>query len=160
MVKGVFLAANNASSPQRLVDVAKVVYNFERSDIIEALIITKPVGSAAQVGVPEVSKLAYKLGRRLVVLPSINDALELLRPTKVFLVCRTEESQPLEVAEVVSGSLFVISCSDVGFTKNELALGMHVYPKHFNSGIGPAAEAALTLHALASKAVLEASNHQ
>ncbi|MEM2757298.1 MAG: RecB-family nuclease, partial [Sulfolobales archaeon] len=74
MIKGLFIVANNASSPQRLIDVAKVVYNFEYSNIINTLVITKPVGSAAQVGIPEISKLAYKLGRTLVILPSINEA--------------------------------------------------------------------------------------
>lgn len=151
MARNILVAANNASSPQKLIDVAKVVFNFEYSEIVSALIVTKPVGSAAQIGIPEVSKLAYKLGKTLVILPSVNDAIELFKPTKVLLLCRTNETQPIETIDIPDNSMIVASCSDVGFTKSELALGIHTYPKHFNYGIGPAAEIALSLHALASK---------
>ncbi len=149
MVRGLIVVANNALSPQKLIDVARVVYNFEYPDLISTLVIAKPSGSAAQVGIPEVSKLAYKLGRSLIILPSINDAIELLKPSKVFLICRTDNSQPLEVTEIPDNSMLVVSCSDTGFTKTELSLGTHVFPKYFNSGVGPAAETALSLYIIA-----------
>ncbi len=149
MVKGLIVVANNASSPQKLVDVAKVVYNFEYPDLVSALVVTKPVGTAAQVGVPEISKLAYKLGKPLIVLPSISEAVELLKPSKIYLICKSDDYQPLEAVDIVDNSMLVVSCSETGFIRSELALGTHVFPKHFNSGIGPAAEVALTLYSIA-----------
>lgn len=149
MVKGLIVVANNASSPQRLIDIAKVVYSFEYSEIVNTLVVTRPTGSAAQVGIPEISKLAYKLGKPLVVLPSINDAVELLKPSNVFLIYRGDDSKPLETIEVPNNSMIVVSCSDTGFTKGELALGTHVFPRYFNSGIGPVAEIALSLYIIA-----------
>ncbi|MCC6021549.1 MAG: RecB-family nuclease [Desulfurococcaceae archaeon] len=151
MVRGLTIVVNNVVSHQRLVDVAKVVYGFDLPEVIKAFVITRPSGSAAQIGVPEVSKLAYKLGKPLIILPTINDAIELFTPAKVFIVYRTEDSQPLEDVEVSDNSMFVFSCSDVGFTKNELSLGTHVYPTKFRPGIGPAAEVALTLYIVTLK---------
>jgi len=149
MVKDLIVVANNASSPQRLVDIAKVVYSFEYSEIVNALVITRPTGSAAQVGIPEVSKLAYKLGKSLIILPSVSDAVELIKPSNVFLIYKGDDSKPLETVEIPNNSMIVVSCSDTGFTKSELALGTHVFPRYFNSGIGPVAEVALSLYIIA-----------
>ncbi|MEM2757595.1 MAG: RecB-family nuclease, partial [Sulfolobales archaeon] len=80
-----------------------------------------------------------------------NEALELFKPAKVFLLCKTDVSQELESVEVPDNSMIIVSCSDAGFTKSELALGTHVYPKYFNPGIGPVAEITLSLYTLASR---------
>lgn len=145
------IVVNNVSSPQRLVDVARVIYNSEYSDLVKAFVITRIGGNVAQVGLPEVSKLAYKLGKPLIILPTVNDAIELFNPTDIYLIHRSPDSQYLEDLELRNNSMFLFSGSDSGFSKNELLLGKHTYFKGFNQGVSLIAEVAITLYILTLK---------
>lgn len=144
------IVVNGVSSPQKLIDAAKVVYSFEH-DLVSAFVITKPTGMAAQVGIPEVGKLAYKLGKTLVILPSLNDAIDLFKPNAVYLIYKSDTSIPLEEVEISEKTMIVISGSDGSFSKNELAVGRCVYPRNFIQNLNPAAELALALYILSSK---------
>lgn len=146
MIKYLVVVVNNISSPQRLIDVAKVVYNSGISNIIKAFVLTRVGGNVIQSGIPEVSKLAYRLGKSLVILPTLNDAIEVFTPTNVFLVSKSPDSLLLEDLELSDDVMLVFSGSDSGFTKNELALGRQVYFKGFNQLVSPVAEVALALY--------------
>ncbi len=145
----VYVSLNNVTSPGRLTDTARVVYNFSSIEV-KGFIVTKVSGMAAQVGVPEVSKWAYRLGKPFLILPELKDVIELIKPTKVYLVVKTSESKPLESMQLSEDDrvLLVVSGSDDGFTKKELGLGQQIYPEDFREPVGPAAEIAVTLHFL------------
>jgi len=146
LIKHLVIVINNISSPQRLIDIAKVVYNSEVSNLIKAFVLTRVGGGVIQSGIPEVSKLAYKLGKSLVILPTLNDAIEVFNPSKVFLVGKSPDSLLLEDLELSDDTMLAFSGSDSGFAKNELALGRQVYFKGFNQLVSPVAEVALTLY--------------
>ncbi|MEM2005303.1 MAG: RecB-family nuclease [Zestosphaera sp.] len=142
---------NNISSPQRLTDVAKLVYGL--SGLKAGLVVTRVSGMAAQSGVPEVSKYAFRRGRPFLVLPSLQDALDMLRPDRVLVLAKTEVSK--DVGEVVSrleGRVAVlVNGSDSPPTKAELALGEHVTVAGFDESLPPQAALAVVLYLIASK---------
>ncbi|MEM0015217.1 MAG: RecB-family nuclease [Zestosphaera sp.] len=142
---------NNVSSPQRLTDVAKLVYGL--SGLKAGLVVTRVSGMAAQSGVPEVSKYAFRRGRPFLVLPSLQDALDMLRPDRVLVLAKTEVSK--DVGEVVSrleGRVAVlVNGSDSPPTKAELALGEHVTVAGFDESLPPQAALAVVLYLITSK---------
>lgn len=79
-----FVVIDNISSVSRIIEFAKVVYGFG----IKNLIFTHVYGSAAQQGIPEVFKLALKYSTSLIILSTLKDALELVRPDHVIAIRR------------------------------------------------------------------------
>lgn len=129
MVDLVFVL-NNVASPQKLVDSVKTAYGIVSKPRIRAFVVTKVSGMAAQTGLPEASKYAYKLGMPLIILPVLKDAVELLSPIKTILIVKeSDNSMSLEELEpLAEGTLMVVvSGNDGEFSKSELALGEHYH---------------------------------
>ncbi len=141
----VFLVAHAPTSVQRLEDLAKLAFGF--GEPVKGLIVTKPSGAAAQIGVPEVSKMAYKLDKTFVVLPDLDDAIELMKPDKVYTVSKDygEQVTELEGGDVV---LLIVGASEPGLSKLEAQKGKAVYPEGLEGDVGPIAAAALLLKGL------------
>ncbi|NPA84565.1 MAG: exonuclease [Crenarchaeota archaeon] len=139
------MVAHAPTSVQRLEDLAKLAFGF--GDPVKGLIVTKPSGAAAQIGVPEVAKEAYKLNKVFLVLPDIDDAIELFEPDAVFTVSREygEKVKALEPGEV---TFLIVGASEPGLSKLEASKGRPVYPEGVEGEIGPIAAAAVLLAGL------------
>ena len=137
----VFVVAHAPTSVQRLEDFARFVFNF--GDPIKALVITKPSGVAAQVGVPDVSKMAYKLDKNVMILPDIDDAIELLKPDVVYTV--TYEYGSEGDVDLSSRAMIVVGLTDPGLTKQEAQKGIAIKPKGVSGDVGPLGSLALIL---------------
>ncbi len=142
---------HNTSSSQRLTEVARAVYGLG----FNSFIVTKAVGAAAQVGVPEAQKIAYKLGKNFMVLADLPEAIELLQPSKVFLVMpakygggRLEDAvvQALKNLRENEKMLLVFGGSEPGLSMRELKLGENVSPEGIEEDIGTTALVAITLY--------------
>ncbi|ABU81425.1 RecB-family nuclease [Ignicoccus hospitalis] len=144
-MKKVFVVAHAPTSVQRLEDLAKLAFGF--GEPVSGLVVTKPSGAAAQIGVPEVSKLAYKLDKAFFVFPDIDDALELLKPQRVYTVSR-EYGEEVERVEAEGVTLVVVGASEPGLSKLEASKGKAIYPKGLEGEIGPIGAAALILAGL------------
>jgi len=79
----VHLAIYAPSSPQRLMDIAKLLQVFE---FVNSLIVVKPVGMAAQIGLAEASKIVYKINKNLIILSSISELSDVINYDKVVFV--------------------------------------------------------------------------
>jgi len=140
----VFIVLNNVTSPQRLVDTAKVVFGSSLSIKPSGFIVCRVSGMAAQAGIPEVAKLAYKLGERFLILPSLNDVIEVIKPTKVLLLTNEGGKDMHEVINELGDEdvvAIVVSGSDNGFSRGELGLGELVSIKYFKFLPPPSATA-------------------
>ncbi len=149
----IIFVLNNVASPQRLVDSVKTAYSIESKIHVKAFIITKVSGMAAQTGLPEASKYAYKLGRPLIILPTLKDAIELLSPAKTILITkRSSNSRSLEDLEPTTEGvlMIVVSGSDGEFSKSELALGEHYHVPAFTY-LTPSASIALSYYIVEKK---------
>ncbi|MEZ0345025.1 MAG: RecB-family nuclease [Infirmifilum sp.] len=142
---------HNTSSAQRLAEVARTVYGLGFNHFI----VTKAVGSAAQVGVPEAQKLAYKSGKNLLVLADLPEAVELLQPKKVLLVMpgkyggrRLQDTlAELEKDTTENNKVFIVfGGAEPGLSQRELRLGEVVSPEGIEEDIGTVALAAITLY--------------
>lgn len=149
----IIVVVNNVSSPQRLVDFAKLVYGL--SNLRSNLVFTRVSGMAAQTGVPEVSKYLYRLGKPLLVLPSPQDVVDLLKPDKILVLAKTEISRDInEVANELRGRVaLLVNGSDSPPSKTELSLGDHVTVKELDPSSPPQAVLAIVLYVLMKKHV-------
>ena len=149
----VIYVLNNVTSPQRLIDAVKTAYSIESEPQIRAFIVTKVTGMAAQTGLPEASRYAYKLGKPLIILPTLKDAVELLNPTRTILITRKlDNSKSIEDVEVRDSDtlMIVVSGSDSEFAKSELALGDHFHIPLFTF-LTPSASIALSYYIIRRK---------
>ncbi len=113
------LVLHNVTSTQRLIDTARIAFDNDAM-----FVVTKPGGTAAQAGIPEVSKLAYRMGKPFLVLPELKDAIELLSPEKVFLI--SNSGRKLTGDDLKGKVMVVLPGTESGFTKFELTLGEQV----------------------------------
>ncbi|WP_246263934.1 RecB-family nuclease [Metallosphaera tengchongensis] len=135
------VAIHNVTSAQRLVDFAKLTFGFN----IDRLVITKIGGTAAQAGIPDVGRIAVKLGKSIMVLPDLKDAIELLSPRKVYLMSPLAERE-IDYVDYKDNSLIVFSGIENGFTKIEQSLGEYVNIKGMKGDPGPIAYAGAVLY--------------
>ena len=138
------IALYSVSSVQRLLDFIKTVYAFNDATPV----IIKPIGAAAQIGVPEAHKLAYKLGKPLIVLPEIQDLIEIVKVEKLYLLTPRGRSIDIEELSNVSESsiAIVVNGGDTDFTRQELQYGEGVWIKDIPTNLPPQSIAALLLY--------------
>ncbi len=113
----VVVVYHNVASVAKLVEFAKTAFAF---DCVNLLVISRPQGSAAQTGVPEVHLMAYRAGKQLLVVRDLNQAIELLNPTKVIGVDTSEK--PFDPKELDKKTLLVFPGVPSGFTSQEREL--------------------------------------
>ena len=146
----VIVLLHDVSSAQRLVDMARLVYGLG----FNVFLVSKVYGGAATSGVPEVSRLALKLGKQFAVLPNVKEAIFLLEPEKVFIVSREhgEPTDPKSIADKVASSqgkvLLVFGGTESSPGKNVVGLGEPVYIVGTDARIGAIGEAAIILYSL------------
>jgi len=142
----IFITLNNVSSHQRLLDAVKVVLSSS-NPFIKAFVITRASGMAAQAGIPEATKLSYRAGKPLIVLPTMKDAIELLKPSKVLIYFESEDSAVFSEALITSENrvMFVVDGSDGGYLRSDLGFGDLVRFPGFRNQLPPSASIALFL---------------
>ena len=147
-MKNIIVGLHNITSSQRLIDFAKIVFNLG----VEKLVITKASGTAAQVGIPEVGKLAFKVSKSLLILPDLKDSIELLKPSSVYLISSSARDEinieTLRSKAEEDTMLIVFSGIESGFSKIEQSLGNYVKIPKLSQDLGPEAEAAILLYML------------
>ena len=69
----IYIIVHNVSSVQRLTDIARFILTYTMKQEVPLLVLSRVSGSAAQTGLAEVSKLAYKLGRPILITEGLED---------------------------------------------------------------------------------------
>ena len=72
----------------------------------ELVVVSKATGMAAQAGIPTVSRLVFEKGGKLLVTHSLEEALEILKPQKVYLITDLAEEE-LKQEEIQEGNAYV-----------------------------------------------------
>ncbi|AAK40603.1 exonuclease [Saccharolobus solfataricus] len=124
-MKELYFGLHNLTSNQRLLDFSKLAFNVK---YVKYLVLTKVGGTAAQSGVPEVNKLAFKYNKPILVLPELKDAIELLKPEITLLVSQNAEKQ-IDFNDMIKHDKILIVFSGLeggGFNKIEQSLGEYV----------------------------------
>ena len=142
------LAIYAPSSPQRLIDVARLAFSF---DFVKSLVIVKPTGMAAQVGLADVSKLSYKTSRNLLILHSLSELSEVLRVDKMFVLVHDSEAKSLKDIEMRGDIAIVIQGGDTPIPKQEIAFAEPItIPVSYTSAI-PVADTAILLYIISER---------
>ncbi|MCS7111013.1 MAG: RecB-family nuclease [Ignisphaera sp.] len=140
----VYLVAYAPTSPHRLVDLAKIAYSV---GIVRGFIVVKPVGIAAQVGVPEVFRIAYKLGKNFLVLSHINELKELLSISNiVFMVQSSKEANDVSrlLDKLENSVAIVVQAGEAPFAREDLSHGYIARIQEFDDKLSPNAVAEAT----------------
>ncbi|MEZ0290160.1 MAG: RecB-family nuclease [Sulfolobales archaeon] len=119
------------ASPYLVVEFIKVIASSVCRDLIYP-VITRPTGLAAQSGVPEAWRIAFKNNIPMIVLPEIRDVIEIYRPAEVLIIQRTNESKAIEEEpEILEKTplLIVIPSGEQTLTKEEQTLGRKIHSK-------------------------------
>ncbi|MEN2999649.1 MAG: RecB-family nuclease [Acidilobaceae archaeon] len=137
---------HNVSSAQRLLDFARLAYSLGA----EHVIATKVYGAAAQSGVPEVMRLALKLGKSFAVLPDLPDLLEIYRPDIVIMMYggAGERIDPFNPPVYRGRVVVVFNGGEPDFSPVELKHGTPLYLAGTSHKLGAIAEAAIVLYFL------------
>lgn len=150
-----YVVIHNISSVQRIIDITKFIYLYTKPNEVSVLVLSKVSGSAAHTGLPEVSKIAYKLERQLLITNNIDEAINILKPEKVFIITsqiksKTSASELVEEARKTSVML-VLPGSESAFSKQDIALGKPANIKGIDEDMGVLPYVIITLYTLISK---------
>ncbi|NON62135.1 RecB-family nuclease, partial [Acidianus sp. RZ1] len=135
-MSNVLIGLHNVTSSQRLVEFVKTAFSFN----IKSIVITRVSGTAAQSGIPEIGKIAFKEGKSLIILPDLKDAIEVIRPDSIFLISQSAEMEfNLKNIENKSLIYIVFSGSEGGFSRIEQSMGTLTKIPRLNREIPPVA---------------------
>lgn len=98
-MKELYVVLYSPSSVQKLLDFLKTVYAVNHA----IPVIVKPFGAAAQIGIPEAHKVAYRLGKPLIVLPELSDLNHVLKCEALYYL--TEDGKEIEFSQLVNETL-------------------------------------------------------
>ncbi|MCI2415598.1 MAG: RecB-family nuclease [Candidatus Aramenus sp.] len=146
------IGLHNATSYQRLMEFSRAAFTFN----VKYLVLTKVGGTAAQSGVPDLSKIAFKSGKSFIVLPDLKDAIDLLKPDYVYLVSSSAgEELSVEGIDADKNVLIVFPGIESGFTKIEQSLGKVVKLPGLEADPGPVASLGALMYCVVSKNLME-----
>lgn len=139
----VYACLYNVSSVQRVLDFVKTVYAFGDAVIP---VIVKPVGAAAQIGVPDAYKYAFKHDKPLIILPDLPDIGETIPGAPIYLISgRGEEIDPRDMLGS-KNLVIVFNGSDTEFTRQEMQYGKPVRIRGIPHELPSTAVAAIVLY--------------
>jgi len=152
----VVIVVHDISSAQRLVDMARLIYGMG----YKYFVASRVYGAAATNGVPEVHRLALRLGTSFTVLSRLSDVIELFNVDKtiIFSYAHGERREIEDIVATIRSHdrvALVFGGSEGSPRKDELGLGVPVYYTGVSGWLGPVAEAAIILYALKSTSSVE-----
>ncbi|MGC8947779.1 MAG: RecB-family nuclease [Thermoprotei archaeon] len=117
---------HNINSPSRLEEFVSVCISLGYKTII----ISKPTGSAAQVGIPEAFKLTVKTSAKLIIVPDLKDIKELFQGEFILFTSPENSNNkfnPEELKNIDKNIFLVFGGMEPGLTRRELELGKAVH---------------------------------
>jgi len=152
-LRNILVTLHNVHSVQKVIEMAKICFGLG----FNTLIISKAIGTAAQSGIPEAQRIALKMGKRLIIVPDLQDAIELFKPNKTYLFAPypygKEKFNPNEIIEKAKKNsliMLVYGGLEPGLSSRELSLGKSVYLEQ-SIDISSTGLAAITLYLLRKK---------
>ncbi|RTZ68945.1 MAG: hypothetical protein DSZ30_03360 [Aquificaceae bacterium] len=97
-----FVVFHNFASQIKLEEMARTALAYGA----KLVVVSKATGMASQAGIPTVSRLVFEKGGRLLVTHTLEEALELLKPKKVYLITDLAQEE-LKKEEIEEGNAYV-----------------------------------------------------
>ncbi len=140
----IIVVYHNINATRKLEEFAKIAFGFD----VDLLVISKPTGTAAQMGVPEIHKEAFKKGKNILIVGDLSDAIEVVQPEEIYTITKFGESADWEkLRGSVRGKkvMFIFGGTEPGLSKKEIEMGI---PINVKWEIGELGELAILLHEL------------
>ncbi len=125
---------HNFASQIKLEEMARTALAYG-ADLI---VVSKASGMAAQTGIPTVSRLVFEKGGKMLVTHSLEEALEILKPSEVYLITNLAE-EALKKEEVKPEAAYVFFGNYPVKKEETLGVKRYMEPK----GISEVAQVAL-----------------
>ena len=129
-MKNLYVTLHNVFSSQKIREMTELILGFG----IETFIISKAASSAATVGVPESQKMIFKKGKNLIFVKDLPDAIELLKPDKIYtFIPKPYSKTEFNAAKVIESIknnmkiMLVFAGAKPGLSKKELEMGTDVF---------------------------------
>ena len=144
----IYIIVHNVSSVQRLTDIARFILTYTMKQEVPLLVLSRVSGSAAQTGLAEVSKLAYKLGRPILITEGLEDALQIIKPEKSFIVLSQGErvDNVLKEFEENRKVALILPGSEAAFSKYEISLATPIKINELSEENGIVPLIAIAIH--------------
>ncbi|MHA1958762.1 MAG: RecB-family nuclease [Candidatus Thorarchaeota archaeon] len=146
--KNVYVVLHNVHAVSKVIETAQIVYGLGFRNFV----VSKAEGSAAHAGVPEANRFAMKMKRNFMVLPDLQDVLEILETDRPFLIVSPKLTKDRIVMKEIhqkatSGArlVIVVTGSNSSFSRKEMDLG-ECRSLDSEIDIGPAGTAAIILN--------------
>ena len=127
------------ASPHLVIEFIKLISaSIYKNHILP--VITRPTGLAAQSGIPEAWRYAYKNSISLAILPEIRDVIEIYRPDETYIFYKSQDSiniEELAPKPTAKTILIILPSGEQSITKEELLLGAKIFTKLFTKEINP-----------------------
>lgn len=132
------------TSVQRIMDFIKTIYAYGET----IPVIVKPIGAAAQIGVPEAYRYSYRIGKPLLIFPELSDLASVMGLSKIYYIDPSGEERDINDVKNMDNYAIVFGSEEGGLSKKELSLLNLVWFKNIPRNLPPSALAALILYLL------------
>lgn len=136
-----YVVVYNISSASKMLEFAKLTYGFG----LRKLVLAKIFGAAAQQ-IGDLFKLAFKMGKEVLVLNDLFDVIDVLRPDAILALSKPDVAEPLVVPDA-SRLALIVHGSDFSFSQKELPQGAKVVYA-VDRDIGSLGQLAIALYTL------------
>jgi len=147
----VILVLHAPTSPHMVVEFVKTsALMRDLGNLV--VVITRPGGLAAQSGVPEAWRHAHKSGLPIAILPDLVDAVELYRPSEIYVFSRNREWVDFHEVSIKETSMIVFPSGEQPLGKEGIERARYVGFPEFSRDPGPIQNLALVLYSYARRA--------
>ena len=119
-----FVIFHNFASQIKLEEMARTALAYGA----KLVVVSKATGMAAQAGIPTVSRLVFEKGGKLLVTHTLEEALELLNPKKVYLITDLAQEE-LKKEEIEEENAYVFFGNYPVKKEEELGEMRYISPK-------------------------------
>jgi len=146
----VILVLHAPTSPHMVVEFVKTSALLrDLRDLV--VVITRPGGLAAQSGVPEAWRHAHKSGLPIAILPDLIDAVDLYRPSEIYIFSRNREWVDFDEVNIDKGTMIVFPSGEQPLGKEGIERAKYVGFPEFSRDPGPIQNLALVLYKYARR---------
>ncbi len=144
------LVLHAPTSPHMVTEFVKTASAAKASKEI-VVVITRPGGLAAQTGVPEAWKHAHKSGIAFSVLPDLPDAIDIYRPSEIYMFSRNREWIDFKNIEIRGDTMLVFPSGEQPLGKEVLERARCVGFPEFLRDLGPVQSLSIALYIYTSR---------
>ncbi|HWQ17011.1 MAG TPA: RecB-family nuclease [Sulfolobales archaeon] len=147
------LVLHAPTSPHMVIEFIKTA-SVARVTRDLVIVVTRPGGLAAQSGIPEAWKHAHKSGLAFSVLPELSDAIDLYKPSEIYIFSRNREWVDFKEVEIGSNTMLIFPSGEQPLGKEGIERAKGVSFPEFSRDLGPVQSLSIALYIIMTRTKL------